>query len=119
MTETLTVDEGIREGTTAEVLANLKPAFSEDGKITAGNSSQISDGAAALLIMSEEKAAELGMKARARFHSFALAGTDPVTMLLLGGAITALYLLGVGLVALTQGFKAETPPNAPPPQAEG
>jgi acetyl-CoA acyltransferase len=74
-------DEGIRDGTTAEGLANLKPAFKEDGKITAGNSSQISDGASAVLIMSAEKAAELGMKPRARFHSFALAGTDPVTML--------------------------------------
>ena len=76
-----TQDEGIRPDTTAETLANLKPAFSEDGKITAGNSSQISDGAAAVLIMSAEKAAELGLKPRARFTNFALAGTDPVTML--------------------------------------
>ncbi len=74
-------DEGIREGTTAETLAQLKPAFKEDGKITAGNSSQISDGASAVLIMSEEKALELGLTPRARFHSFAVAGTDPVTML--------------------------------------
>ncbi len=80
-TEMMTADEGIREGTTAETLAQLKPAFKEDGKITAGNSSQISDGASAVLIMSEEKAAELGLKPRARFHSFAVAGTDPVTML--------------------------------------
>ncbi len=77
----MTRDEGIREGTTPEKLANLKPAFSEDGKITAGNSSQISDGASAVLIMSAEKAAELGLKPRARFHSFAVVGTDPVTML--------------------------------------
>ena len=77
----MTADEGIREGTTPETLANLKPAFKEDGKVTAGNSSQISDGASAVLIMSEEKAAELGLRARARFHSFAVAGTDPVTML--------------------------------------
>ena len=77
----MTADEGIREGTTPETLANLKPAFKEDGKVTAGNSSQISDGASAVLIMSEEKAAELGLKPRARFHSFAVAGTDPVTML--------------------------------------
>jgi len=76
-----TRDEGIRPGTTAETLAGLKPAFAEDGKITAGNSSQISDGASAVLIMSAEKAAELGLKPRARFHTFALAGTDPVTML--------------------------------------
>jgi acetyl-CoA acyltransferase len=80
-TEMMTADEGIRPGTTAETLAGLKPAFKEDGKITAGNSSQISDGASAVLIMSAEKAEELGLKPRARFHSFALAGTDPVTML--------------------------------------
>ena len=77
----MTTDEGIREGTTVEKLGTLKPAFSEDGKITAGNSSQISDGAAAVLIMSREKAEELGLKPRAVFRNFALAGTDPVTML--------------------------------------
>jgi acetyl-CoA acyltransferase len=77
----MTTDEGIREGTTVETLANLKPAFKEDGKITAGNSSQISDGASAVLVMSEEKATELGLTPRARFHTFAVAGTDPVTML--------------------------------------
>ncbi|NNL66924.1 MAG: thiolase family protein [Myxococcales bacterium] len=77
----LTVDEGIRHGTTAEKLAGLRPAFKEDGKITAGNSSQICDGASAVLVMSAEKAKELGLKPRARFHSFALAGADPVTML--------------------------------------
>ncbi len=80
-THMLTTDEGIREGTTAETLANLKPAFKPDGKITAGNSSQISDGASAVLIMSATKAKELGLTPRARFHSFAVAGTDPVTML--------------------------------------
>ena len=74
-------DEGIRPGTTVETLANLKPAFKPDGVVTAGNSSQITDGASAALIMSEEKAAELGLRPRARFHSFALAGVDPVTML--------------------------------------
>jgi len=79
--ELMTADEGIREGTTLETLGNLKPAFKEDGVITAGNSSQISDGASAVLIMSKEKAEELGMKPRARFHAFAVAGTDPVTML--------------------------------------
>ncbi len=77
----MTRDEGIREGTTAEKLATLKPAFKEDGRITAGNSSQISDGASAVLIMSAAKAKELGLKPRARFHSFAVVGTDPVTML--------------------------------------
>ncbi len=79
--ETVTVDGGIRDGSTVEKLATLKPAFQEDGLVTAGNSSQITDGAAAVLIMSESKAKELGLKPRARFHSFALAGVDPVTML--------------------------------------
>jgi acetyl-CoA acyltransferase len=74
-------DEGVRADSNVEKLATLKPAFKPDGKVTAGNSSQISDGAAALLIMSEEKANELGLRPRARFHSFALAGVDPVTML--------------------------------------
>ena len=74
-------DEGIRPDSNVEKLATLKPAFKPDGKVTAGNSSQISDGASALLIMSEEKATELGLTPRARFHTFALAGVDPVTML--------------------------------------
>jgi acetyl-CoA acyltransferase len=76
-----TRDEGIRPGTTAEKLANLKPSFIADGKVTAGNSSQICDGASAALIMSAEKAKELGLTPRARFHTFALAGVDPVRML--------------------------------------
>src|SRR6476660_7821358 len=62
-------DEGIRPGTTAETLAALKPAFKPDGKVTAGNSSQITDGAAAVLIMSEERANQLGLTPRARFHT--------------------------------------------------
>ncbi len=74
-------DEGIRPGTTVEGLAKLKPSFLPDGKVTAGNSSQICDGASAALIMSEEKAAALGLTPRARFHTFALAGVDPVRML--------------------------------------
>ncbi len=80
-TEEFSVDEGIRRDTTMEKLASLKPAFKPDGVVTAGNSSQISDGASALLIMSEEKAAQLGLTPRARFHAFALAGVDPVMML--------------------------------------
>jgi len=75
------VDEGIRRGSTVESLGKLKPSFKEDGLITAGNSSQISDGAAATLIMSEEKAVQLGLRPRARFHAFSLAGTDPILML--------------------------------------
>ncbi len=79
--EVLITDEGVRPNTTIEALAGLKPAFKEGGKVTAGNSSQITDGASAVLIMSEEKARELGLAPRARFHSFALAGVDPITML--------------------------------------
>jgi acetyl-CoA acyltransferase len=79
--ELMTSDEGIRPDSSVEALANLKPAFKENGKVTAGNSSQITDGASAVLIMSEEKARELGYTPRAKFHSFALAGVDPVTML--------------------------------------
>jgi len=74
-------DQGIRPDSSMESLANLKPAFKPDGKVTAGNSSQITDGAAALLIMSEDKANALGLTPRARFHSFALAGVDPIMML--------------------------------------
>ena len=76
-----TRDEGIRADSTIETLASLKPAFKPDGRVTAANSSQISDGAAALLIMSENRAEELGMEPMARFHTFALAGVDPVMML--------------------------------------
>ncbi len=79
--EMVTRDEGIRPGTSMETLAKLKPAFVPDGKVTAGNSSQITDGASAALIMTPEKAAELGLTPRARFHTFALAGVDPVRML--------------------------------------
>jgi acetyl-CoA acyltransferase len=79
--EPVTTDEGIRPDTTVEALANLKPAFRPDGKVTAGNSSQITDGASAVLIMSEERASALRLTPRARFHAFALAGVDPVTML--------------------------------------
>ena len=74
-------DEGVRRGGTMETLGALKPAFQDGGVTTAGNSSQISDGAGALLIMTSAKAAELGLEPIARFHSFALAGVDPVTML--------------------------------------
>ena len=79
--EMITADEGIRPDSSVESLAKLKGAFKEGGKITAGNASQITDGSSAVLIMSEEKAAELGLTPRARFHAFALAGVDPITML--------------------------------------
>ena len=74
-------DEGIRRGTTLEKMAQLKPAFSEDGVIHAGDSSQISDGSGALLFMSAEKAKSLGLKPLARVHTAVLAGADPVMML--------------------------------------
>ncbi len=80
-TELFARDEGFRPDTSVEKLAALKPAFKTDGVITAANSSQISDGAAAVLVMSEEKAKELGLRPRARFHAFSLAGVDPVLML--------------------------------------
>lgn len=74
-------DEGIRADTSLEKLASLKPAFRPDGLITAGNSSQISDGAAAVLIMERQTAERLGLRPRARFVSFSLAGDNPILML--------------------------------------
>ncbi len=79
--ETLITDQGIRPGTSLEGLSQLKPAFKPDGKITAGNASQISDGAAAVLLMSREKADELGLRARARIVDQTSVGCDPVKML--------------------------------------
>ena len=77
----VTHDQGIRPATTAESLAALKTPFKEDGVVTAGNASQISDGSAALLITSSARAAELGLRPLARVHTVALAGVDPVIML--------------------------------------
>jgi acetyl-CoA acyltransferase len=74
-------DEGIRRDTSMEKLAGLKPAFRPDGQVTAGNSSQISDGAAAMLLASRAVAERLGLRPQARFAGFALAGVDPVLML--------------------------------------
>src|SRR5699024_12114223 len=74
-------DEGIRPGGTLESLGKLKTVFREDGVITAGNSSQISDGASMLLVMTDERAKELGLTPIARVHTAALAATDPVIML--------------------------------------
>ncbi|BBX91111.1 MULTISPECIES: thiolase family protein [Mycolicibacterium] len=74
-------DGGIRRGGTVESMAAIKPAFKEDGVIHAGNSSQISDGSAALLVMSAEKAKDLGLKPLAKVHTAVLAGADPVIML--------------------------------------
>jgi acetyl-CoA acyltransferase len=79
--DTYTTDQGIRPDTSLERLAELKPAFKEDGKITAGNSSQVSDGAAAVLLMAREKAEALGLTPRARIVDQTAVGVDPVIML--------------------------------------
>jgi acetyl-CoA acyltransferase len=81
-TREFAVDEGLRRGTSPEKLSKLKTSFREDGVIHAGNSSQISDGAAALLVTTPERAAELGLTPIVRYHSGAVSGADPVTMLL-------------------------------------
>ncbi len=90
-------DEGIRRGGTIEGLAALKPAFKPDGTITAASSSQISDGAAALLIMTSEKAAELGLTPLVRIHTAVVTGDDPVIMLTGPIPATALALKRSGL----------------------
>jgi acetyl-CoA acyltransferase len=77
----VSADQGIRPGTTVESLAGLKTPFLEGGVVTAGNASQISDGSAALVIMSSARAAELGLTPWARIHTVAMAGVDPVIML--------------------------------------
>ncbi len=80
--ELITSDEGIRPDSSVQVLAELKPAFrAENGRVTAGNSSQITDGSSGVLIMSEERASSLGLTPRARFHAFTVVGSDPVAML--------------------------------------
>jgi acetyl-CoA acetyltransferase family protein len=95
--EIMRVDEGIRPDTSPEVLATLKPAFKPDGVITAGNSSQISDGAAGLLIMGEDTAESLGLTPMVRFHSFAVTGVDPVIMLTAPITATARALERAGM----------------------
>jgi acetyl-CoA acetyltransferase family protein len=79
--DTHVTDQGIRPGTSLETLSGLKPAFKEDGKITAGNSSQISDGAAAVLLMERKKAESLGLTPRAKIVDQTTVGVDPVIML--------------------------------------
>ena len=91
-------DEGIRRDTSLEALAALKPAFlTEGGTVTAGNSSQLSDGAGAVLVMSEERAVELGLVPRARFVAFAVAGADPLLMLTAPIPATTAVLARAGL----------------------
>jgi acetyl-CoA acyltransferase len=79
--DTYVTDQGIRPDTSLETLSQLKPAFKPDGRITAGNASQISDGAAAILLMSREKAEQLGVKPRAKIYDQTTVGCDPVKML--------------------------------------
>jgi acetyl-CoA acyltransferase len=79
--ESVTRDEGIRWDTTLEKLGSLQPAFQADGKVTAGNSSQISDGAVAILVMAEDKAEQLDLTPKARVHTMTMAGVDPIMML--------------------------------------
>ncbi|NUP30898.1 MAG: thiolase family protein [Streptomycetaceae bacterium] len=93
----VTADEGIRRGTSADSLAALKPAFRDDGVIHAGNSSQISDGAAALLVTTPERARELGLTPLVRYRSGAVAGSDPVLMLTGPIPATEKVLRGTGL----------------------
>ncbi len=93
----VTVDEGVRRGSTVERLAQLKPSFSEDGVIHAGNASQISDGAAALLVMTPERASSLGLTPIVRYHSGAVVGADPVLMLIGPIAATEKLLRRSGL----------------------
>ena len=109
-----TRDEGPRADTSPEALAKLKPVFVADGTVTAGNSSQTSDGAAAALVMSEKKARELGLKPRARFVSFAVAGVPPEIMGI--GPVRAipkaldmagLTLDRIGLIELNEAFAVQ------------
>lgn len=94
---TVSADEGIRPSSTVEKLGALKPAFKEDGKIHAGNSSQISDGSAGLLMMTSDKARELGLSPIARIHSMAVVGDDPIIMLTAPIPATAKVLARAGL----------------------
>jgi len=108
-------DEGPRADTSPEALAKLKPAFHAQGTVTAGNSSQTSDGAAAALVMSEKKARELGLKPKARFVSFAVGGVPPEIMgigpvvaipkaLAMGGVALA----DIDLIELNEAFAAQS-----------
>ncbi|MFE4809650.1 acetyl-CoA C-acetyltransferase [Peribacillus simplex] len=112
---TFTQDEGVRPGTTAEVLKKLRPAFSVTGSVTAGNSSQTSDGAAAVMVMDREKASSLGMKPMGKFRSFAVAGVPPEIMGI--GPIAAipkalklagLELSDIGLFELNEAFASQS-----------
>ncbi|GBD28516.1 3-ketoacyl-CoA thiolase [bacterium HR31] len=109
------VDEGVRFDTSLEALSRLKPAFAKDGTVTAGNSSQTSDGAAACVVMSDRKAAQLGLKPLGLFRSFAVAGVPPEIMGIgpVEAVPKALRLAGirlqdVDLVELNEAFASQT-----------
>lgn len=109
------IDEGPRADTSLEKLAQLKPAFKEGGTVTAGNSSQMSDGAAVVIVMSERKANELGLKPMARFVSYAVAGVPPEIMGIgpVEAIPKALKLAGlklddIGLIELNEAFAAQS-----------
>src|SRR3990170_3809407 len=111
---TLSADEGVRGDSTLEALAKLKPVFSKDGAVTAGNASQMSDGAAAAVVMSARRAAKMGLEPLAVFRSFAVAGVSPEEMGI--GPVKAipkalkkarLRLDDVGLIELNEAFAAQ------------
>ncbi|WP_281976009.1 acetyl-CoA C-acetyltransferase [Halobacillus litoralis] len=114
-TSTFSMDEGVRPGTTRDVLGKLKPAFSTTGTVTAGNSSQMSDGAASVLVMEREKAEEEGLTPLVKFRSFAVAGVEPEIMGV--GPIEAvpkalrlagLSLSDIGLFELNEAFASQS-----------
>src|SRR5204863_5105622 len=108
-------DEGPRADTSFEALSKLKPVFQSDGSVTAGNSSQTSDGAAAALVMSARMAKELGLKPMARFVSFAVAGVPPeimgigpVVAIPKALALAGLKLEDIDLIELNEAFAAQS-----------
>lgn len=112
---TFEMDEGVREGTTVEVLSKLRPAFSVNGSVTAGNSSQMSDGAASVLLMDREKAEAEGLKPLLKFRSFAVAGVAPEVMGIgpVAAIPKALQLAGlelsdIGLIELNEAFASQS-----------
>ncbi|RLQ96566.1 acetyl-CoA C-acetyltransferase [Falsibacillus albus] len=108
-------DEGVRENTTSEILAKLRPAFSVKGSVTAGNSSQTSDGAAAVMVMDKEKALSLGLAPMVKFRSFAVAGVRPEVMgigpveaIPRALKIAGLELSDIGLFELNEAFASQS-----------
>ena len=114
---TVSRDDGPRPGTTVEKLAALKPAFKEDGTVTAGNACPLNDGAAALLVMSAEKAAELGMKPRARIVASSVSairpevmGLGPVPAIKTLLADTGMKMSDIDVVEINEAFAAQIVP---------